>query len=78
MTERPFICALGGLVSDDGVNFTHFSPEPVLTPAMCGSPLGSVQDPRVVALDVERVRVVEDRGVAPRGGEPEEELRALG
>lgn len=48
---RPFICALGGLVSDDGVNFTHFRDQPVFTPAMCGSAIGSVQDPRIVALE---------------------------
>jgi predicted GH43/DUF377 family glycosyl hydrolase len=48
---RPFHCCIGALVSDDGVNFQHLSPEPVFTPEMAGSRHGSVQDPRVVALD---------------------------
>ena len=48
---RPFICAIGHLVSDDGVHFTHASDQPVLTPEMCGSKYGSVQDPRVVKID---------------------------
>ena len=48
---RPFICAIGALVSDDGVHFQHVSDQPVFTPGMCGSATGSVQDPRVVKLD---------------------------
>ncbi len=48
---RPFICQIGALVSDDGVHFEHARPEPVFTPAMCGSAVGSVQDPRIVKLD---------------------------
>lgn len=48
---RPNICWIGALVSDDGVNFTHLSDEPVLSPAMIGWPEGSVQDPRVVKID---------------------------
>lgn len=48
---RPFICHLGLQTSDDGVSFRLAHPEPVLTPAHCGSALGSVQDPRLVALD---------------------------
>jgi len=48
---RPFICSIGALVSDDGVHFTHVADQPVLTPAMCGSQHGSVQDPRVVKID---------------------------
>lgn len=48
---RPFICAIGGLVSDDGVHFEHFSEQPVLTPGMMGSEYGSVQDPRVVKIE---------------------------
>lgn len=48
---RPFICQIGVLTSEDGVHFTHASAQPVFTPAMCGSPYGSVQDPRVVAMD---------------------------
>ena len=46
---RPFICAVGMLESDDGVHFTP-RPEPVFTPAMCGSQYGSVQDPRVTRI----------------------------
>jgi len=48
---RPFCCALGLQVSDDGAHFEPYSAEPVFTPAMAGSAYGSVQDPRVVALD---------------------------
>ncbi|MCS6775071.1 MAG: hypothetical protein RMJ43_12105 [Chloroherpetonaceae bacterium] len=48
---RPFHCSIGLLVSDDGVHFTHLSDQPVFTPAMAGSPYGSVQDPRVVRID---------------------------
>lgn len=48
---RPFICHFGLHVSDDGVNFSLAEPEPVFTPAMCGSAVGSVQDPRIVAMD---------------------------
>jgi beta-1,2-mannobiose phosphorylase / 1,2-beta-oligomannan phosphorylase len=48
---RPFICQLGLLRSDDGVRWELASPEPVFTPAMCGSPIGSVQDPRVTRVD---------------------------
>jgi len=48
---RPFICQIGMLESDDGVNFSLSSDDPVLTPEMCGSGQGSVQDPRVVKLD---------------------------
>lgn len=48
---RPFICQLGLLHSDDGVRWHLASPEPVFTPAMCGSAVGSVQDPRVTRLD---------------------------
>lgn len=48
---RPFICHLGLLRSDDGVNWKVASDEPVFTPAMCGSPIGSVQDPRVTRLE---------------------------
>jgi predicted GH43/DUF377 family glycosyl hydrolase len=47
---RPFICQLGLLTSNDGVHWELASDEPVFTPAMCGSPIGSVQDPRVVAM----------------------------
>lgn len=48
---RPFRCAIGAWVSEDGVLFRPASPDPVLTPAQCGSEHGSVQDPRVVELD---------------------------
>lgn len=47
---RPFICTIGMLESDDGVNFRHTRPDPVFTPAMAGSEYGSVQDPRVVRM----------------------------
>lgn len=48
---RPFICHLGLLRSDDGVEWELAADEPVFTPAMCGSPIGSVQDPRVTRLE---------------------------
>jgi predicted GH43/DUF377 family glycosyl hydrolase len=48
---RPFICQLGLQRSDDGVRWELASPEPVFTPAMCGSAIGSVQDPRVTRLE---------------------------
>ncbi len=48
---RPFFCQIGALTSEDGVHFTHAKEQPVFTPAMCGSPYGSVQDPRVVELE---------------------------
>ncbi|MCG5052522.1 MAG: hypothetical protein KA712_06150 [Myxococcales bacterium] len=48
---RPFICTVGMLESDDGVNFTLSRPDPVFTPTMAGSEYGSVQDPRVVKID---------------------------
>jgi len=47
---RPFFCSIGMLESKDGINFTHASDRPVLTPEMCGSKYGSVQDPRVVKI----------------------------
>ena len=48
---RPFHNYIGALVSEDGIHFEHLSEEPVLTPEMCGSKFGSVQDPRVVKID---------------------------
>ncbi|TWT76326.1 Beta-1,4-mannooligosaccharide phosphorylase [Planctomycetes bacterium CA13] len=48
---RPFICYIGMLQSRDGVHFEHVSDQPVFTPAMAGSELGSVQDPRIVKID---------------------------
>lgn len=48
---RPFHNYIGALVSDDGIHFEHLSEEPVLTPEMCGSKHGSVQDPRVVKIE---------------------------
>jgi len=48
---RPFHCCIGMLESEDGVDFRHVQPEPVLAPEMLGSKYGSVQDPRVVKLD---------------------------
>ncbi len=48
---RPFICAVGMLESADGVHFELSRPDPVFTPAMVGSPVGSVQDPRIAKLD---------------------------
>jgi predicted GH43/DUF377 family glycosyl hydrolase len=48
---RPFHCYIGLLTSRDGVHFEHATSEPVFTPEMAGSRYGSVQDPRVVALD---------------------------
>src|SRR5262249_52162404 len=46
-----FICHIGLLSSDDGVHFTHVSDQPIFTPEMAGSAVGSVQDPRVVKID---------------------------
>ncbi len=48
---RPFHCYVGMLESEDGIHFRHVKDEPVLTPEMCGSKYGSVQDPRVVKID---------------------------
>jgi beta-1,2-mannobiose phosphorylase / 1,2-beta-oligomannan phosphorylase len=48
---RPFICTVGMLESQDGVHFELSRPDPVFTPEMCGSKIGSVQDPRVVKID---------------------------
>jgi predicted GH43/DUF377 family glycosyl hydrolase len=48
---RPFICQLGLQTSEDGVRWSLARPDPVFTPADCGSPWGSVQDPRLVELD---------------------------
>ncbi len=48
---RPFHCSFGLLESEDGVHFRHVSNEPVFTPAMAGSPYGSVQDARLVKLE---------------------------
>lgn len=48
---RPFHCYIGMLESDDGVHFRHVSDKPVITPEMCGSKYGSVQDPRIVKID---------------------------
>lgn len=48
---RPFHCYIGLQTSTDGVHFTPASDQPLITPADLGSAYGSVQDPRVVALD---------------------------
>jgi predicted GH43/DUF377 family glycosyl hydrolase len=48
---RPFICRIGAQISEDGVHFKLASPDPVFSPAHCGSEIGSVQDPRIVELD---------------------------
>ncbi len=48
---RPFICYIGMLESDDGVQFQHVASQPVFTPEMAGSKYGSVQDPRVVKIE---------------------------
>jgi predicted GH43/DUF377 family glycosyl hydrolase len=48
---RPFHCYIGMLESEDGIHFKHTLPEPVITPEMCGSKYGSVQDPRIVRID---------------------------
>ena len=48
---RPFICYIGMMESDDGVNFVHSSEKPVFTPAMAGSKYGSVQDPRITKIE---------------------------
>lgn len=48
---RPFHCFIGMLESEDGIHFRHVKDQPVFTPAMAGSPYGSVQDPRVVKID---------------------------
>ena len=48
---RPFKCYIGLMSSDDGIHFSHVTPEPVITPDMFGFPYGSVQDPRIVKID---------------------------
>jgi len=48
---RPFKCFIGMRESEDGVHFKESRPEPVITPTMCGSAHGSVQDPRVAKID---------------------------
>lgn len=48
---RPHTCCIGLLSSDDGVNFSHVSNEPVFMPSMLGYPHGSIQDPRVVKIE---------------------------
>ena len=48
---RPFHNSLGLHTSADGVQFELAHPEPVVTPALLGSPYGSVQDPRIVKLE---------------------------
>jgi predicted GH43/DUF377 family glycosyl hydrolase len=48
---RPFICYIGMMESEDGVHFRHSAKAPVFTPEMAGSVYGSVQDPRITALD---------------------------
>ncbi|TWU35053.1 glycoside hydrolase family 130 protein [Novipirellula artificiosorum] len=48
---RPFICYIGMLQSVDGVHFDHVSDEPIFTPEMAGSRLGSVQDPRIAKIE---------------------------
>lgn len=48
---RPFICQIGMLESEDGVNFVLSREEPVVTPVMMGSQYGSVQDPRVIKME---------------------------
>jgi predicted GH43/DUF377 family glycosyl hydrolase len=48
---RPFQCAVGLLVSDDGVHFEHVSDQPVFTPQQLGAPEGTIEDPRVVRID---------------------------
>ncbi len=48
---RPFICYIGMLESEDGINFKHSSDKPVFTPEMAGSKYGSVQDPRITKID---------------------------
>jgi len=47
---RPFICYIGMLESEDGINFVHSKNEPVFTPEMAGSKYGSVQDPRITKI----------------------------
>ncbi|MGF1450286.1 MAG: glycosidase [Opitutales bacterium] len=48
---RPFHCAIALQHSADGRHFSQVGDRPVFTPEMAGSVHGSVQDPRVVALD---------------------------
>ena len=48
---RPFICYIGMMQSQDGVHFEHVSDQPIFTPEMAGSKLGSVQDPRIAKID---------------------------
>ena len=48
---RPFICTVGMLESDNGVDFKLSRPNPVFTPTMAGNENGSVQDPRIAKID---------------------------
>ena len=48
---RPFHCSIGLLTSSNGIHFAHHSEKPVFTPEMAGNVHGSVQDPRIVAID---------------------------
>ncbi len=48
---KPFKTVIGLLQSDDGINFTPVSQEPVFTAEMLDFPGGSVEDARVVKID---------------------------
>lgn len=48
---RPFHCYIGLQTSEDGVHFTPVGDEPLISPEALGSRYGSVQDPRIVALE---------------------------
>jgi len=48
---RPFHCTIGMLESEDGIHFKLSRDEPVVTPEMCGSVYGSVQDPRIIPIE---------------------------
>ena len=47
----PLYSQFGLLRSDDGVHFEHVTDQPVFTAAQLGTPLGTVEDPRVVRLE---------------------------
>jgi predicted GH43/DUF377 family glycosyl hydrolase len=47
----PLVCQFGLLAGDDGYRFELVSDEPVFTAAQLGTPLGTVEDARLVKLD---------------------------
>lgn len=48
---KPFLTSIGLMESQDGINFTHVTDQPIFTGEMLGYPGGSVEDARVVKID---------------------------